>query len=476
MNSDNKSVSPDADKRLSAQAVSNEENSFITAPVGGVVLKTALPIIIVMLVNGAYNLADAWFLGKYVGADALAAVTLMFPLQMFLLALATAVSTGLASVLARRLGAGDRTRGYAAYSAALALSVAIPAVIISLFLAFGDQFVLSLAGGDAAMADMAKAYMTIFVTAVPLLFVLSSNLDVLRTEGKASQMALITIVSTLLNIVFNYLLIVEARMGVEGAAIGTVASQVVSLLLTFKVFSKMPYRPRAASVGWSHLMADCSEIIGLGLPYSLNFIGVSLVAIAAVYGLQNWPPVNYEATIGAYGITTRLTTFMVLPLIGLTMALQTVVGHNHGAGRDDRVKKAVWLVVLGALGYCLTVEGIFIAGNESMGHLFVDDAPIIAETARLLPVMVLCFFLAGPNMVFAQYFQAIGAKGNAALLNLSRTYIFLLPLMFLLPLYWGEPGLWIARPVAEIGVTLVTMWVLLSRSGRKLIRRAEASR
>ena len=168
--------------------------------------------------------------------------------------------------------------------------------------------------------------------------------------------------------------------------------------------------------------------------------------------LQLWAGESYATTAAAFGLITRIMTFLFLPLLGFSFAFQTIVGHNYGAGNAGRVALAVRIALFAALGYCVMAEGLLIASRHSVGAMFVDDAGVIGEVARILPMVIATLFLFGPQMMVATCFQAIGDAPRAGLLGLSRTYLFGLPLTGLLPFLLGEPGIWLAGPVAEICV------------------------
>ena len=158
-------------------------NTFTDGPLGTIYVKTALPIIFVMGMNGLLSVADALFLGIYVGPEALAAVTLMFPIYMLIVALSTLVSNGMSSLLARYLGAGDLVGARAVFAGAHGLAIALGAVLILLFVFFGQPLTLLAAGGSDALAQMGLIYLRITVFFSPLLFVLSVTLTRCATKG-----------------------------------------------------------------------------------------------------------------------------------------------------------------------------------------------------------------------------------------------------------------------------------------------------
>jgi Na+-driven multidrug efflux pump len=269
--------------------------------------------------------------------------------------------------------------------------------------------------------------------------------------------------SALLNILFDYLLIVEFGAGVAGSAWGTVLAQACAMtavmVYRFRSDREVGPRSRLLANGWTHW----GELLALGAPSSLGYIGLSLSAGLTLYCLQLWAGETYAATAGAFGIITRLITFSFLPLLGLSMAFQTIAGNNYGAKLAARSDRSIVLAVAMAVVYCGIVELTFLVTRADIGFIFIDDRVIAGEIARILPYAVITMIIFGPMMMIGSYFQAIGDAPRAALLGLSRTYLFALPLTFLLPFRFGEPGIWYAGAVAELLVLTTTVLVLTHR-------------
>ncbi len=436
------------------------KNTFTDGPLGTIYLKTALPIIFVMGMNGLLSVADALFLGIYVGPDALAAVTLMFPIYMLIVALSTLVSNGMSSLLARHLGAGDMTVARAVFAGAHGLALVLGGLLIVLFVLWGHPMSVLAAGGSTELAELGLIYLRITVFFSPLLFVLSVNSDALRNEGRVGFMAAMSLLVSIANIAFNYVLIAVLDLGVAGSAYGTAAAQALAfgIILAFRLFGDTELRPSA--LGRQSLRGYWGQMLALGAPPSLNFIGLALGSAAILTSLQWVASPTYADTVTGYGIITRVITFTFLPLLGLSFAMQTIVGNNYGATlwhrSDSGLRIALWIAFL----YCVVVQALVMGFPTQIAAAFVDDTAVITEVARILPVMTCVFFLMGPLMMLTTYFQAIGAATKAAILGLSKPYVFAIPLTLVLPVWFGEIGVWYAGPAAEVlllGLTLVVL-------------------
>lgn len=437
--------------------------AFLTAPLGQVLLRTAAPIILVMTLSGSQNIIDAVFLGQLVGPDAVAAVGAIFPVIAASIALQTMVGSGMASRLARMLGARDLAAAQSVFASAHGLALACAAVLILAFVLLGHPLTLALAGGDPAVAQMARSYLSIVIAASSVTFWLGVHVDALRSEGRATLMAGLSVLVTLANIALTYVLMGWLGLGVAGSALGTVAAQGLALALALAVRLRLdtplPVRMILACPWWG----GWGRILTLGAPLSLNFFGLALMGVVILSALQLTGVPGYVSIVAAYGLITRLMGFAFLPLMGLAQAMQAVVGNNLGAGLHARSDRALWLSLAAALIYCIGIETLFIVFAPRIGALFVSDPAIIDQLSRILQVVILAYALAGPVLILALYFQAAGQAGRAALLTLSKPYILQPVLIVVLALTFGEPGIWLAGPTADcllFGLAATLWWRL----------------
>ncbi|MEM7399977.1 MAG: MATE family efflux transporter, partial [Pseudomonadota bacterium] len=420
--------------------------------------------------NGLLAVADALFLGHFAGPDALAAVTLMFPLYMLVVAFATLVSSGMSSILARHLGAERLESARSIFAGAHGLAAAMGLTLILLFFTLGAPVAQLVAGGSGHLAELGLVYLRITVLASPVVFILSVNSVALRNEGLVLFMAVMSLLVSLSNMAFNYVLIGMLDMGVAGSAYGTALAQGLALavILTFRVVGDTELRPSALlrhsfTTGWG-------RILSLGAPQSLNFIGLALGSAAILAALQWVEAPKFDATVSAYGIITRLITFAFLPLLGIAQAMQTITSQNYGAGAFRRSDASLRTGVTVAFVYCLAAQTVMSVFAARLGAAFVADAVVIAEVARILPVLSAGFFLSGPLMMIAMHFQAIGDASRAAILGLSKPYLFAIPLTFILAWQIGEVGIWLAGPAAEVLLLILSSFVLMQLARQQSLR------
>lgn len=440
----------------------DHSNPFLTAPLGALFARTATPIVFVMSMNGLLTVMDAVMLGLYAGPEAVAAVTAVFPIFMLLVALATLIGSGMASLLARRLGAGDLPAARSVFAAAHWLALAIGAAFILAFLAVGPALIAAIANGAPLLETLAYRYIAIVVFFSPLQLLLAVNVDALRCEGRVGLMALASLFVSLSNLAFNYILIVGFDLGVTGSALGTVLAQLLALgiLVAFRTVGKTNLRLADILGKPSRLSESTRDILALGAPQSLGFIGLALVSAAVIAALQISAGSAYETLVTAYGIVTRILTFAYLPLLGMSQAVQTILGNNHGAGLTQRANAVLRLGLAAVLVYSLGIEILLVTVPGQIADLFVADASVIAAVSRIMPIMAALYIVSGPLMVIAGSFQAIGDAKRAALLSLAKPYLFTMPLVLALTTLFGESGIWFAMPAADallLALTAITL-------------------
>ncbi|WP_169566584.1 MATE family efflux transporter [Sneathiella limimaris] len=437
-----------------------EKNAYLTASLPSLFLKTAAPIILVTFTNGLYTVVDGWFIGRYVGPDALSAVTMVFPLFMMIIALGTLVSSGFASVFSRYFGAGKKELGEQSMLSALLLSFFICLILILLYQAWGFQLVQAIANGIDPLAEMGDIYLSLTIAYSPLFFLVALLSDSLRCQGKVGMMALISILANVFNITCNYILIVGLDMGVAGSAYGTALAQGGASLICLIYFYTRKDTARFRFTGFKNLTLNWGQFLALGAPISLTYVGVSIITGANIYQIQQWHTGEYEVSVAAYGIVTRLLTFGYMPLLGLTLAQQAIVGNNYGAGLWDRTYSCLRLTVTIAFVYCATLQILFMVFPSEIAGIFVQDPAVIAETNRILSLFAILYVLFGPLLMFPGFFQAIGDAPKAATLSLTKIYLISLPMIMGLPHLMGEVGIWYAAPVTEAAALIVTLIVV----------------
>ncbi|WP_337267457.1 MATE family efflux transporter [Oryzifoliimicrobium ureilyticus] len=435
-------------------------NRFLTASPGRIFVATAMPMVVIMVMNGFLGIIDAFFLGHFVGAQAMAAVGVAFPVLMLLIALSTLVSGGMSSLLARQLGAGDRAGAGNTFAGAHGLALAIALILTLIFACCGWQFSLGVAGDNLPLAHRVWTFLAIMIFATPIQFWLGLHGDAWRNEGKAGPMALLSLGVTLFNIVLNYIFVGLLGLGVAGSAMGTVIAQALGLLLLAALRPFIGGMLPLAVLWRSRWTANWRSILALGAPVSLSFIGIALSAACVIASLRMHGGDDYAGQVAAYGVVTRIFGFAFLPIMAIALAMQSIVGNNVGARLLARSDAVLRIAALTALFYCLAVELLLIGAGSGLGAAFGDDPFVIDLIAHMLGTMSLLYLFTGPVLVLGLYFQAIGQPARAALLTLVKP-LFLLPAFIIgAAALRGVAAVWFAYPLADGMAAMVAALVL----------------
>ncbi len=438
------------------------QNRFLSATIGRLFVANALPMMVMMLMSGMLAVVDAAFLGHFVGPDALAAVSLVFPILMVTIALSTLVSGGMSSLLARQLGAEQHTDAMAVFAQAHGLALFLSMLLIAAFSTIAGFVIGQLSGGQADIARMAYTYLAIMIFASPLQLLLSVHADAWRNEGHAGLIALMSAGVTLANIALNYVLIVPLDMGVAGSALGTAIAQGTGLAVLVGLRCCGAGILRMSGLWTSRWIGGWRPILTLGAPVSLSFIGIALVSATVITTLRLTAGTGYVDSVAAYGIVTRILSFTFLPLMAIAMATQTIVGHNTGAELYRRSDAALRIALAVAFLYCALVEVTLLIGHNWIGGGFVTNPDVIGQVGRILVPMLSLYLFTGPVLVLALYFQAVGRPGRTAVLTLIKPFALSPLLLAVLGFFIGAKAIWFAFPIADGIIVAAALGVVIA--------------
>ena len=442
------------------------QNRFLTAPLGRLFAANAVPMMVMMLMSGLLTVVDAAFLGHFVGADALTAVSLVFPVLMVTIALSTLVSGGMSSILARYLGAKHYADATAVFAQAHGLALFLSLLLIAVFVAFGGIIIGQLSDNQTGIADMAFIYLAIMIYATPVQLLLAVHADAWRNEGRAGLMALMSLGVTTANIALNYVLIVPLDMGVAGSALGTAIAQGIGLALLVALRLRGAGILTISGLWTSRWIGGWRPILALGAPVSLSFIGIALVSATVITTLRLTAGPGYVESVAAYGIVTRIVSFTFLPLMAIALATQTIVGNNVGAKLYRRSDAALRIALAVAFSYCAFVEITLLIGHNWIGGVFVTDPDVTAQVGKILVPMLSLYLFTGPVLVLALYYQAIGRPLRTAALTLIKPFALSPLLLASLGFFAGAKAIWFAFPIADGIIVAIAIGVAITSRNR----------
>ncbi|REG89238.1 MATE family efflux transporter [Winogradskyella sediminis] len=427
-----------------------------TQPIGKLLIKQAVPASIGILVMSLNILVDTIFVGNWIGPTAIAAINVVLPVSFFIAALGMAIGIGGSSIISRALGANNIEKALTTFGNQLTLTFLFTVT----FAIFGLYFVDSLIpafGGKGNIFDPAKIYYEIILYGVPILgFVMLGN-NVIRAEGKPKFAMYAMFIPSVGNLVLDYLFINVLNYGMAGAAWATTGSYVVAFLFILWYFLS---ENSELKITTSQFRLDKAIVFEIG---SLGFVTLARQAVVSVtFLLVNNALYNFggETSVTAYAIVGRMMMFVLFPVFGMTQGFIPIAGFNYGSGAYERVKETIYT----AIKYATILGTIVFIGlmlfPQTITKLFTSDADVIRETPSNLRWAFAAVPILALQLIGAAYFQAVGKALPALLLTLTRQAIFFIPLMYILPLYFGELGIWMSFPISDVLSTIVTGYFL----------------
>ena len=436
-----------------------------TEPIGKLLKNYAVPAIIAMTASSLYNIVDSIFIGHGVGPLAIAGLAVTFPLMNLSAAFGTLVSVGATTMISVLLGQKNYEVANKVLGNVVILNIIIGLIFMGVSLAFLDP-ILYFFGASENTIGYAREYMQIILAGNAVTHLYLGLNSVLRASGNPKLAMMLTILSVLINIAVAPVLIFWLDMGISGAAIATVAAQVAALAIILAYFSRkdrvLHFSRKIFRLDWR--IAKDSLAIGLA-PFLMN----AAACIVTLFINQQLKKYGGDLAIGAYGIVNRISFLFIMVNMGLNQGMQPIAGYNYGTRNYTRVKGVMWKTVKYATAVTCTGFLIALLVPHQAVSVFTSDSQLIEFSAKGLRMLTLAFPLVGFQMVSSSFFQCLGMVNKAILLSMSRQLLFLIPCIYVLPLLWGNIGVWASFPISDFAafvISAILMWDLLRKFSR----------
>ena len=436
-----------------------------TEKVSKLLLQYAIPSIIAMTAASLYNMVDSIFIGQGVGAMAISGLALTFPLMNLAAAFGTLVGMGGATLVSVKLGQKDYDTARSVLGNVVVLNLLIGALFTLFTLPFLDP-ILYFFGASENTLPYARSYMTIILLGNALSHLYFGLNAMLRSSGHPRQAMYATLATVIVNTLLDPIFIFVLGWGIQGAAVATILAQVMSLCYQIHLFSdkrELLHLQKGIFRLKRKIVAD-SLSIGMA-PFLMN-VASCVIVILINQGLKRH---GGDMAIGAYGLSNRLVFIVLMFVMGLNQGMQPIAGYNFGAQLYHRVTEVLKITILYATAICMVGFVACMFFPEAMARIFTTDPELIAKTVRGLRIVVIFFPVIGFQMVTSNFFQSIGMAKKAIFLSLSRQLLFLLPCVIILPMFFGEVGVWASMPVSDFISTFVAA-VLLWQQFRQFQR------
>lgn len=420
----------------------------------------AAPAIIGLVIQTLYGLIDSIFVGQGLGADGitgLAALAVAFPISHLLLCAGSGVAVGGSSFISRGFGSSDSERVQKGVGNMIFMSLVVSLICTVGGLLFLEPL-LSLFGADASTMPFAKDYIFwIILFSVFQIVTITIN-AIVMAEGNSLYSMGMYIISSVTNIVLDYVFIFEFGWGIQGAAIATILSQAINVvILIYYLYrvSKLNF-----SLKWIHFdRAAFTEIAKVGISEFIREGSLVFTYIIIVFNL------NYYGTathVAIYGIINRIFGFVIIPAMGINQGMIPLAGFNYGAKNYERVRKTVKIALIWAVLISLVLTVITYLFTAQIISLFTPETSFIEEAVVAYWIANLCIPLVPIQIVGSAFMQALGKARASFLLAIARQ-LMMLPLMVVIPLALGLLGVWIAYPLTDLLASAVTLWFVLSQ-------------
>ena len=436
-----------------------------TEKIGKLLKQYALPAIIAQTASSLYNMVDSIFIGQGVGPLAISGLAVTFPLMNLSTAFGTLVGAGAATMLSVLLGQKNYKAANKVLGNVVSLNIIIGLIFMAVALIFIDP-ILYFFGASENTLPYAKEYMKIILYGNIITHLYFGLNAAMRSSGSPKKAMGLTIFTVIFNTILDPIFIFVFDMGIAGAAWATVLAQTIAMLVVLHHFSdrSRPFHFEKGIVSLDMRVAKDSLAIGMG-PFLMN----SAACLVTLFINQQLREYSGDLGIGAYGITNRFGFMFIMICMGLNQGMQPIAGYNYGARQYSRVKEVFWktarLAVL-VTTICFVI-GVFFP-QLAVG-IFTHDPELSALASRALRITMLVFPIVGFQMISTNFFQSLGMVKKSVILSLSRQILFLLPLIYALPKWYGADGVWASFPISDVLATLLSIY-MLGRLFRKFNR------
>jgi len=440
-------------------------NSFGTESIGKLLIKQAVPASIGILVMSLNILVDTIFVGHWIGSQAIAAINVVLPVSFFIAALGMSIGIGGSSIISRALGAKQAPKALKTFGNQITMTSILTFTLV-FFGLYYIETIIPVFGGKGTIFEPAKIYYRIVLYGVPFLALSMMGNTVIRAEGKPKFAMYAMMIPSISNLLLDVLFINVMDLGMMGAAWATTGSYILCFVFILWFFIS---KNSEMKISLPHFMLQRSIVAEIS---NLGSVTLSRQAVVSItYLLMNNILFDFggETSVTSYAIVSRMLMFALFPIFGITQGFVPIAGYNYGAKNYDRVKQSIRIAIIYAMVMASLVFVLLIGFPELITRMFTTDALVIEKTPTAMRWVFAATPIIAVQLIGSAYFQAVGKSIPALLLTLSRQGFFFIPLIFILPLWYGELGVWMAFPVSDVLSTLLTAYILYRETSVKLI-------
>lgn len=424
---------------------------------GKLLTQYALPAIIAMVASSLYNMVDSIFIGRGVGAMAIAGLAITFPFMNLSGAFGAAIGIGSSSLISVKLGQKDYKTAQNLLGNNVTLNIIIGVAFAAVCLTFLDP-ILRFFGATDQTIPYAREYMEIILFGNAITHLYFGMNAVLRSASKPKHAMYATMFTVVFNTILDPLFIYVFEWGIRGAAWATIISQAIAMCWQFYLFSNKNEFLHLKR-GIYHLKSELVKgIIGIGVsPFAMNACACLVVIFINNALVEH----GGDLAVGAYGIGNRLVFIFIMITIGINQGMQPIAGYNFGAKKFDRMLLVLKYAAIAATG--VTTLGFIVCEFFPVAcvSMFTSDNELIDVAVHGLKINVAVLPVIGSQIVITNFFQSIGKAKISIFLSLSRQMLFLIPCLVVLPPLMGVDGVWLSLPISDALACVVATWMMM---------------
>lgn len=434
------------------------QNKMGTAPVFPLILSMSLPAMFSMLVQALYNVVDSYFVAK-ISENALTAVSLAFPIQNLLIAVGVGTAVGINSLISRRLGENRRADADSAATHGIVLGV-FNWVLFAIFGLFCSRLFFAAFTGTQEVIEMGQQYMSIVCIFSFGIFVEVNIEKTLQATGNMIWPMIFQLIGAVTNIILDPIFIFGMfgmpKMGVAGAAIATVAGQILAMVVSIVVIF---IKEHEVTIHFRGFHMDWSTVKNI---YSVGFPAIIMQSIGSVMvmGMNAILIAFTETAVAFFGVYFKLQSFVFMPVFGLTQGVMPIIGFNYGARKKSRLMSTIRIGSIIALVIMGCGMLLFWAVPGQLLMIFNASQNMLEIGVPALRTISLCFMPAAMGILFSTVFQAVGRGVSSLIISVLRQLVVLLPAALLLSQIGLRP-IWYAFPIAEIASLLASIFLFI---------------
>ena len=439
------------------------ENKMGTMPIGRLVFNMSLPMMISMLVQALYNIVDSIFVAK-LSENALTAVSLAFPLQTLIIAVATGTGVGVNALLSKSLGAHKYDEANKIGINGAVLYAFSYVIFLILGLTIVKPFYMSQIGNaDVEIMDMGVSYLSTVMIFSFGIFAEIFFERVLTSTGRTIFSMTSQLCGAITNIILDPIMIFGLlgfpKLGATGAAVATVVGQCVAAVVAFVCNHKFNHDIKLSFKGYSPDFKIMGTIYAIGIPSII----MQSIGSVMTYSM-NRILIGFSSTAAAvFGVYFKLQTFLYLPASGIVQGMRPILSFNYGAGEKKRMKQILSVCTGLIFGILMVGTALFLLLPEPIMGMFSKDGVTIREGAAALRIISLGFVVSGISVVASGALEALGEGIPSFIISLLRYLVLIVPVASIGSRIFGITGVWGAFPVAEVLTAAVSAGIFTAR-------------